>query len=143
MLIVVLFFVGSQKVNRSYDVETATVVVPTDAASIARGKHSIEAVWLCQECHGQNLAGPDVNECKVISCTGVEDNALFVKLMPRNLTSGRGGIGNIFTDEDYVRAIRHGIGLDTKPLIIMPSEHYRQRTGRVRAELFGPHYRGV
>ena len=100
VLIVVLYFVGSQKVNRTYDIEIASVVVPTDAESIAKGKHSIEAIWLCQECHGQNLAGPDVEECKVISCTGVEDSALFGKLMPRNLTSGRGGIGNIFTDED-------------------------------------------
>ena len=66
------------------------------------------------------------DECKVISCTAVEDSALFGKLMPRNLTSGRGGIGNIFADEDYVRAIRHGIGLDTKSLVIMPSQHYNK-----------------
>ena len=104
----------------------ASVVVPTDAASIARGKHAVEAVWLCQECHAQNLGGPDVEDCKVRSCRGFEDDPLFGKLMPRNLTSGRGGIGGIFTDQDYVRAIRHGIGLDTKPLIIMPSDHFNK-----------------
>jgi mono/diheme cytochrome c family protein len=37
-----------------------------------------------------------------------------------NLTSGEGGIGNEFTTEDYVRAIRHGIGPDGKP-IFMPA----------------------
>ena len=36
VLIVVLFFVGSSKVNRTYDVAAASLVVPTDAESIAR-----------------------------------------------------------------------------------------------------------
>ena len=124
VLIAVLFFVGSNKVNRTYDVSATSLVVPTDAESIARGKHSVQAIWMCQECHGENLAGPNVEECKVRSCRGVEDDALFVKLMPRNLTSGLGGIGNVFTDDDYVRAIRHGIGSDGKSLIIIPSDKY-------------------
>ena len=64
VLIIVLFFVGSQKVDRTYDVEIALVVVPADAASIARGKHYIEAVGACQVCHGQNLAGPVIDDCK-------------------------------------------------------------------------------
>ena len=101
VLIGVLFVIGSMKVNRTYDVEGAFVSVPTDDASIARAKHYIEAIAQCQECHGDNLAG------KVL-----EDDPGFGKLVPRNLTSGRGGIGGDFTDEDYVRAIRHGIGRD-------------------------------
>ena len=40
-----------------------------------------------------------------------------------NLTSGEGGTGD-FTDEDFVRAIRHGVGPDGKRLAIMPSEFY-------------------
>lgn len=126
VLLVVLFFVGSRKENRTYDVEISSVAVPTDAASIARGKHNIEAVWLCQVCHRQNLAGPDVDECKVVSCTGFADDLLFGRLMPRNLTSGRGGTGSVFTDEDYVRAIRHGIGRDSKSLLIMPSQVFNK-----------------
>ena len=126
VLLVVLFFVGSRKVNRTYDVQIASVAVPTDAASISKGKHYVEAVWICQVCHGQNLAGPDVDECKVVPCTAFSDDPLFGKLMPRNLTSGRGGIGGVFTDEDYVRAIRHGIGQDTKALALMPSEIFNK-----------------
>ena len=124
ILLVVLFFVGSRKVNRTYDVAIASVAVPSDAASITRGKHYIEAVGVCQVCHGQNLAGPDIEECKDVPCTGFSNDSFFGKLMPSNLTYGRGGIGNVFTDEDYVRAIRHGIGLDNKALLIMPSEQY-------------------
>ena len=126
LLLVVLFFVGSRKVNHTYDVEIASVVVPTDAAGIARGKHYIEAVGVCQVCHGQNLAGPNADRCQVTSCIGFSDDLLFGKAMPRNLTSGRGGIGGVFTDEDYVRAIRHGIGRDSKALLIMPSEAFNK-----------------
>ncbi len=107
MLLVVLFFVGSRKVNRTYYIAVESVAVPADAASIARGKHYIEAVGVCQVCHGQNLAGPDIEKCKDSPCTGFSNDSLLGKLLPSNLTSGRGGIGNDFTDEDYVRAIRH------------------------------------
>src|SRR5512138_1899929 len=38
-----------------------------------------------------------------------------------NLTSGAGGIGATNTDEDWVLAIRHGVGHDGRGLILMPS----------------------
>ena len=126
VLLVVLFLVGSRKVNRTYDVPIASVAVPTDAASIAKGKHYIEAIWVCQVCHGQDLAGPDVDECKSVPCTAFSDDSFFGRLMPINLTSGLGGIGGVFSDEDYVRAIRHGIGLDGKSLVVMPSEVFNK-----------------
>ncbi len=126
VLLVVLFFVGSRKVDRTYDVQIASVAVPTDAASIARGKHYVEAIGVCQVCHGQDLAGPVVDDCKNDPCTGFSNDPIFGKLMPNNLTSGRGGTGSVFTDADYVRAIRHGIGRDNKSLLIMPSEQYNK-----------------
>ena len=126
VLLVVLFLVGSRKVNRTYDVAVASVVVPTDAANIARGKHYLETVGVCQVCHGQDLAGPVVDQCEIVECTGYADDPVFGKVIPRNLTSGRGGIGGNLTDEDYVRAIRHGIGRDNKSLLIMPSEKFNK-----------------
>jgi hypothetical protein len=38
-----------------------------------------------------------------------------------NLTSGVGGVGATNTDEDWIRAIRHGVGHDGRGLILMPS----------------------
>ena len=38
-----------------------------------------------------------------------------------NLTSGAGGVGATNTDEDWVRAIRHGVGHDGRALWVMPS----------------------
>jgi mono/diheme cytochrome c family protein len=45
----------------------------------------------------------------------------IVTLVVPNLTSGAGGIGTINTDEDWVRAIRHGVGHDSRGLVLMPS----------------------
>ena len=93
VLLVVLFFVGSRKVDRTYDIQIAAVTVPTDAASIARGKHYVEAIGVCQVCHGQDLAGPVVDDCKDAPCTGFSNDPIFGKLMPNNLTPGLIGHG--------------------------------------------------
>src|SRR5690606_38231941 len=41
-----------------------------------------------------------------------------------NLTSGRGGLPPDYRDEDYVRALRHGIDRTGRPLVLMPSAEY-------------------
>jgi mono/diheme cytochrome c family protein len=41
-----------------------------------------------------------------------------------NLTSGQGGIGQTYTDLDWVRTIRHGIKPDGSPILVMPSMDY-------------------
>jgi mono/diheme cytochrome c family protein len=41
-----------------------------------------------------------------------------------NLTTGSGGIGAAYSDADLVRAIRHGIDTEGKPLMIMPSSAF-------------------
>ena len=110
---VVLYFIGTAKINKTFDVQVAAVAVPTDPASVERGKHFVQAIALCQECHTANLGG---------EIDG--DDPIFGLFAPRNLTSGRGGVGETFADIDYVRAIRHGIGQDDKALLFMPSEKY-------------------
>lgn len=42
----------------------------------------------------------------------------------RNLTRGQGSIGAQLTDEDWIRAVRHGVGRDGHKLVLMPSEAY-------------------
>lgn len=87
ILVVVLICVGSRKVNRTHDEAIASVSVPTDAASVTGGKHYPEAVGVCQVCHGQNLTGPVVANCKDNPSTGFSDDAVFGNVMPKNLTS--------------------------------------------------------
>ncbi len=98
IILVVLYFVGGARINKTYDIQVASVAVSNEAAAVERGRHFVEAIALCQECHGENLAG-DV----------LEDSFLFGEIMPSNLTSGKGGVGGAYTDADFARAIRHGI----------------------------------
>ena len=101
------------RLNKTYDVQVDAVTIPTDAESIARGRHIAESYGLCVECHGDDMGG-DI----------LEENPLLGKLAGSNLTAGLGGKGGEYTDITFVRAIRHGIGSDGKPLVIMPSQHF-------------------
>lgn len=56
----------------------------------------------------------------------MSDDPIFGTLAASNLTAGRGGIGATYTDIDYVRAIRHGVGKDNKPLIVMPAQYFNK-----------------
>lgn len=108
----VVYAISSRAMSRVYGFTPATLSVPTDSASVARGRHLVIAVNQCVNCHGDNLAG------KV-----VVDNPAMGRLYAANLTSGKGGIGD-YSDTDYVRAIRHGIGRDRRPLLMMPADAF-------------------
>ena len=105
----VLYFIGNAKFNKTYEFPSSNITAPTDEESIAYGKHRSET--LCQGCHGEDLSG--IVNWFDAPPLGTIDSA--------NLTSGDGGAGQEFTsDQDYVNAIRHGIGPDGKP-IFMPA----------------------
>lgn len=99
------------RLNRTYEVTPIKVEIPSDASSIERGAYIYSTS--CAECHGENLTGtPFFNDP-------------FIAYIPAtNLTSGKGGVGSIYNDIDFIRAIRHGIDPEGKPLIIMPAEAY-------------------
>ena len=104
-----LFFIGNSRLNKTYDFPPSDIVIPTDAESIAYGKHRAET--LCQGCHGADLGG--ITDWFNAPPLGTIDSA--------NLTAGEGGFGReAKSDEDYVRAIRHGIDPEGKP-IFMPA----------------------
>jgi len=103
----VLALIGNARLNKTYDFPSSNLTIPTDAASIAHGKHRVET--LCVGCHGDDLGG--ITKWFNAGPIGTIDST--------NLTLGVGGIGREFTsDEDYVRAIRHGIDPDGKPILM-------------------------
>lgn len=102
-----LYLIGSASLNKTYDFPPSNLVIPTDAESIAFGKHRAEV--LCQGCHGPDLGG--VIGWFADPALGSVDSA--------NLTSGEGGIGDELTTEDFVRAIRHGINREGKPIFMV------------------------
>jgi mono/diheme cytochrome c family protein len=105
----VLYFVGNARFNKTYDFPPSNITLPTDAASLEFGKHRTEV--LCAGCHGEDLGG--IVDWFSAAPLGTIDAA--------NLTTGEGGFGREASSvEDYVRAIRHGIDPEGKP-IFMPA----------------------
>jgi len=98
-----LFLMGNARFNKTYDFPPSNLTIPTDADSIAAGQHL--AKTLCEGCHGADLSG----------ITNWFDGGPLGTIDSANLTSGEGGVGKDFTDEDFVRAIRHGIDPQGKP----------------------------
>jgi len=104
---VALYIIGNARLNKTYKFPPSNLTIPTDEESIAIGKHRAES--LCAGCHGDDLSG----------VTNWFEEAPIGKIDSANLTSGLGGIGREFTsDEDYVRAIRHGIDPNGKPTLM-------------------------
>jgi mono/diheme cytochrome c family protein len=108
-----VYAVTASRMGKTYSPRVDLLAIPTDSPSISRGRHLAESVGKCQACHGENYAGMKVM-----------DDPAFARLTSSNLTSGKGGIGGEYRDEDWVRAIRYGVGRDGKSLIFMPSEAF-------------------
>jgi hypothetical protein len=109
---VAVYFAAEARLNKTYDIPPEAIDVPTDATSLERGRRLTAAVR-CTECHAENLGGQIMDDNPVIG--------LFVAT---NLTSGKGGIGGQFSDADWARALRHGVGPDGQSLIITPAQYY-------------------
>jgi mono/diheme cytochrome c family protein len=111
LALAVLYLSAEFRFNKTYDITPEPVTIPTDAASLAIGKHWAEIQ--CQGCHGEDLGGGPF----------FEDPALGYVDAP-NLTAGKGGVGATYTDADWVRAIRHGVKTNGQSVFIMPSNDY-------------------
>jgi cytochrome c553 len=109
----VVYYISNGRMDKTYEVDPVVLTIPPpDSALLARGAH-VADVRACTGCHGKQLAGEIM----------VDDPALG-RISSANLTAGKGGIAASYSDEDWVRAVRHGVGTDGKPLLIMPSEEF-------------------
>jgi mono/diheme cytochrome c family protein len=113
---------ASRKMERRVDISVAALALPTDAAALERGRYLFNSRG-CAECHGAGGGGH-----KVI------DNGSMLVVAP-NLTAGAGSPTAAYRVEDWVRAIRHGLKPDGRPLMIMPSEDYNRLTDADTAAL--------
>lgn len=99
---------ANARLNKTYAINPETVTIPTDAASIEEGKRLVSIY--CTSCHGDDLGG-----------TAFFNDPSLARVDAPNLTRGQGGAGAEFADADWVRAIRHGVDPEGKPLFIMPA----------------------
>ena len=111
---VVLYAAGRSRLAQTYNIEPAAIAIPDDETSLARGQHLATAVIACGECHGGGLRGE-----------AFFDDPVLGTVVAANLTSGEGGIGGSYSDEDWLRAIRHGVGPSGRPLLIMSSQRFQ------------------
>jgi mono/diheme cytochrome c family protein len=100
------------RLTKAYNVTPATVQIPSDSASLAEGKRL--ASIHCTGCHGKNLEG-----------TAFFEDPSLGSIPAPNLTAGKGGKGNGYTETDFVRAIRHGVKKDGMPAFVMPSKEFQ------------------
>jgi cytochrome c553 len=108
---------STQGMTRRYDVPEETLTIPTDSASIARGRHLATAVGKCVDCHDQGLKG------KIFI-----DDPMMGLLVTSNLTTGKGGVASNYTDAQLARAIRHGVKPDGTPTLFMPAQEFNRFT---------------
>ncbi|MBD5655433.1 MAG: c-type cytochrome, partial [Candidatus Eremiobacteraeota bacterium] len=92
---------------------------------VARGRHIATAMTHCTGCHAADLGG---GRSFPVGTNGG-------RVVAGNLTAGAGGIGNAYSDADYIRAIRQGVRPDGTRLAIMPSADFAVLTDRDAASL--------
>ena len=125
LAVAAVYIISSRHISRAYDFPDSPVRATTDSASLERGRHLVEAVGKCQECHDGDYGG------KMLI-----DAAPMGRLAATNLTQGRGGVSE-FSDADFERAIRHGVGRDGRPLVFMPSEAFAALSDEDLAAVIG------
>jgi len=108
-----IFIISDRMLETEYAIPEASLAIDMTHADLERGQHLVNTLGFCTECHGPDLAGLVMG-----------DDPIAGRLVSANLTSGEGGIGSRFEEQDWVRAIRHGVGEDGRSLIIMPSNFF-------------------
>lgn len=119
---IVMYAIGSSRIGRTYEAQTANLLVSQDAEAVSRGAH-VASINGCTDCHAPNLGGQVF-----------VDEPPFRIIAP-NLTRGRGGVGGRYTPATFDRAIRHGIGYDGRGLLVMPSAAFHNLSDRDAADL--------
>ncbi len=102
---VALFDLSTSKV---YDIPLPLVVTSAEPAVIERGRHLVDSLGKCRQCHGENLAsGDDVA------------HGPFGVSRGGNLTPGKHGAA--YSDAELARLIKHGVKRDGRTVLYMPS----------------------
>ncbi|HVN15253.1 MAG TPA: c-type cytochrome [Anaerolineales bacterium] len=133
----IIYFVSDARLKKIYHVPDDAVVIPTDEASIARGKHIFQFRG-CEACHsGGGFVEVSTEQANPLVHSNVSpqdiprmegniylDNPAIGRVVASNLTPGLGGVGSKYSDADWIRVIRHGVRPDGTPLVFMPSTEF-------------------
>lgn len=109
-----IYFVTEARLNRVYAIPPEPLVIPAEA-DLTRRDWPLTLIAFCKDCHGDDLGGQVL-----------ESDAMFGTFSASNLTPGQGGVGRTYSDVDWVRALRHGVRPNGKPLVGMPSNVFNR-----------------
>jgi len=109
-----VYAMSERGMARHFDVAPHPLTVTADSATIEQGRRLVQARG-CIDCHGETLTGKTI----------IDDPAVG-RLAGPNLTAG--GRGAALGDEDWERAVRHGVRSDGSALIVMPAQEYNTLT---------------
>jgi cytochrome c553 len=110
IVLAVFYIKGNAMVSHHYAITPENVSIPTDAGSIERGKHFVDAI--CRDCHTSDLSGKNMIK------------APFANIDSANITPSQSGAVYGFTDADFVRVLRHGVDDKGRALVIMPAQEF-------------------
>ncbi|HKG07160.1 MAG TPA: c-type cytochrome [Pedobacter sp.] len=114
----IISFLVDKRMDKTYSFKKTSLDIPGDSATIDRGAHLV-TIKGCNDCHGKQMDG------KIMI-----DDFPMGRLSAANLTGGQGGLDQNFTVEDWVMALKHGVGTDGKPLLLMPAHETTQLTDK-------------
>jgi cytochrome c553 len=101
------WLVSETIVQRHYPLFSMDVYYKTDAATLARGQHTL-ALAGCESCHGRDLTGARIHPYPWFT--------IWAPNLTRSLQT--------LNDEQFARAIRFGVHTDGTSLWVMPSANY-------------------
>lgn len=114
LAVLVLNILTQNRLNTQYEISINPITIPEGESARARGEHLVRAVSSCDSCHGTDLGGKEFI-----------DEPLLAQIYAPNLTSGKGGKASLFSGQDWVRVLRHGVDQTGRPLLFMPAQYYR------------------
>ena len=103
---------GGHRLTETRQVPVATIRLPVDGAALARGQYLFRTIG-CAGCHGESGAG------RVLW-----DGGRSVLRSPQ-IAPGRSSAITGYGADDWVRAVRHGVGRNGHALLSMPSVDYQ------------------
>jgi mono/diheme cytochrome c family protein len=111
-----IYIASNARIGRSFIVTAGHIPVFKSPADLAEGERLYVSRG-CGDCHGVDAGGK----------TFIDDPAIG-RITGSNLTSGKGGVGSARSNEDFARALRHGVGQNSRALVFMPSTDFTTMT---------------
>jgi mono/diheme cytochrome c family protein len=113
---VVIYAASQARITQRFEVRAGHIPVFKSPADLAEGERLYVSRG-CGDCHGVDAGGK----------TFIDDPAIG-RITGSNLTSGKGGVGSARSNEDFARALRHGVGQNSRALVFMPSTDFTTMT---------------